>query len=367
MASAGNLREEHRSAELMFERRRSTGSQHLLTDQVTSRREHVKASHSIGDFNFKVPTKKHKSFTAEMKEELVYLRTSLKRIYTILTNPRLRESSKNDTDIEFNRKFAKHFQMMQMILTMARMKRAREEDNLPFLSPTRVSHRELVEKNDTSLGWNINQWLGRIIKELGVDRLQLVSRAEECAMSFEAICNIKETKNMLSNQVQCLEELIKLVRKKKTTAFAQMEEFKNKILAVGQKVGNVVVKVKGLRDRLGSLVNSLIEVQHPWVNRLVSEVHLSSMQTSLAFPTGLEHNSPVADKLESLTSVVDNMVSLVRKSEIVIRNGLVAVTRKESFLKELEDESRNQGIENDVSSQSFERVPKLDQKNTYLE
>merc|ERR1719233_893550 len=312
------------------------------------------------EFTFSVPLKKPMSWTTEMKEELVYLRSSLKQIYAILTNP---NRNKEGADIKFNKKFAKHFQMMQMILTMARMKRAREEKSLLFTSE--ISPRELPEENDKSLGWSIDQWLGRIINELGVDRLQLNSRAEECAMSFEAIGNLKETKYMLTNQVQCLEELIKLIRNKKETVFAQMEVFKKKIVDVGQKVGNVVVKVLGLRDRLGSLANSLTEVQHPWVNRLVSDVQLATKNSSV-LPTGWEHNSPVVEQLESLSSVVDNMVSLLRKSEVVIRNGVVAVTKKESILKELEDERKSQGLESD-SYQKFGGVPNRYQKHTFLE
>jgi len=364
MASARNPRKEHHSIE-WYERRRSTGSHDLLADQLNCRKEHMKAANGIeDDFTIRVPLKKSMGFTTELKEELVYLRTSLKQIYAILTNPNLGRNKKG-ADIEFNKKFAKHFKMMQMILTMARMKRAREEKSLPLLSSTEIGHREPLKKNDKSLGWTIDQWLGRIINELGVDRLQLNSRAEECAMSFEAICNLKETKYMLTNQVQCLEELIKLIRNKKETVVAQMEEFKKKIVDVGQKVGNVVVKVLGLRDRLGSLANSLTEVQHPWVNRLVSDVQLATKNSSV-LPTGWEHNSPVVEQLESLSSVVDNMVSLLRKSEVVIRNGIVAVTKKESILKELEDERKSEGIDCN-SYQSYGGVPNSYQKRTFLE
>jgi len=364
MARARSLRKEHSSVD-WYERRRSTGSHDLLADQLNRRKEHTEAVNDIeDDFTCRVPLKKSMGFTTELKEELVYLRTSLKQIYDILTNPNLGRIKKG-TDIKFNKKFVKHFKMMQMILTMARMKRARQEKSLPLLSSTEISHRELLKKNGRSLGWNIDQWLGRIINELGVDRLQLNSRAEECAMSFEAICNLKETKTMLTNQVQCLEELIKLIRNKKETVFAQMEVFKKKIVDVGQKVGNVVVKVLGLRDRLGSLANSLTEVQHPWVNRLVSDVQLEAKNSS-GLPTGWEHNSPVVEQLESLSSVLDNMVSLLRKSEVVIRNGVVAVTKKESILKELEDERKSQGLESD-SYQKFGGVPNAYQKHTFLE
>lgn len=359
LSSRRSKQKRSRSLKSKYERRGSTGSWHLLTDQRPFPiKENECSTSSLKNIQAKVPSKQRKTSTAEMKEELVYLRSSLKRIYTVLTGPKSDESTKKEVEIEFNRKFVTHFQMMQMILATARTNLAREP---AFFSP-RMSYREAPGVDDRALGWNINQWLERIIQELGVDKLKLNSRAEECAMSFQAISSLKETKNMLSNQVQSLEELIRFVRKKKAVVVAQMEDFKSKIVDVGQKIDNVVVKVLGLRDRLGSLAKCLTMVQHPAVNRLVSDTGLEEMHAHYSSTTSLKSSSPLVEQLVTLTSVLDKMISLIRKSEVVIHDGLVTKPEDDADLKESFPRIRN-----DFSNQSFARVPNPNKKPTFLE
>lgn len=361
--SSRSSKQKRKSNKSNYERRGSTGSWHLLTDQHPLPKEHRYSPSNSKNVQAKVPSKQRKTSTAEMKEELVYLRSSLKRIYTVLTSPRT-DGDKKEVEIEFNRKFVKHFQRMQMILATARANLAKEP---AFFSP-RLSYKEVPGADDHALGWNINQWLDRIIQELGVDRLKLNSRAEECAMSFQAISSLKETKNMLSNQVQSLEELIKFVRKKKAAVVAQMEAFKSKIVDVGQKIDSVVVKVLGLRDRLGSFVKCLTMVQHPGVTRLVSDVRLEQMHEHFASSTSLKSSSPLVEQLVTLTSVFDKMISLIRKSEVVIHDGLVSKPEGDADLKETGME-RLPRFSNDCSNQSFASVPMPypDKKRTFLE
>jgi hypothetical protein len=199
--------------------------------------------------------------------------------------------------------------------------------------------------------------------------LKLGSRAKECAMSLEAICGLKETNVMLANQVQSLEELIKFVRKKNAAALSEMKDLKSKV-DVGQKVEKVVVKVLGLKDRLGSLTKCLTDVKNPWVNRLVTEVRLSQMETSFTSTTSIDISSPVANQVESLITVVDKMVSLVRKLEVVICDGLIAVLKNDFDLKELGDKGNTLRIvrfDKDINNQDFARVPKPDNRDTFLE
>jgi len=354
-------KQKRKSNKSNHERRGSTGSWHLLTEQRPIPKKHGYLPKSSKNVQAKVPSKQRKTSTTEMKEELFYLRSSLKRIYTVLTSPRS-DGFKKEEEIEFNRKFVKHFQMMQMILATARANMAKEP---AFFSP-RLSYREAPGVDDHALGWNINQWLERIIQELGVDRLKLNSRAEECAMSFQAISSLKETKNMLSNQVQSLEQMIKFVRKKKAAIVAQMEAFKSKIVDVGQKIDNVVVKVLGLRDRLGSLVKCLTMVQHPGVARVVSDVRLEQIHERYASTTSLESSSPLVEQLVTLTSTFDQMISLIRKSEVVIHKGLVSKPEGDADLTETGAE-RFPCISNDFSNQSYASVPNLDKKPTFLE
>jgi len=100
------------------------------------------------------------------------------------------------------------------------------------------------------------------------------------------------------------------------------------MIDVEQGVEKVVLKFFGLRDRVSSLAKCLTKVQQPRVNRLASELRLAPIQAMYAGAriTDLK----LINQLDPLTSLLDQMVNLVRKSEIVIRDGLL-VKHAKSF------------------------------------
>jgi len=265
----------------------------------------------------------------EMKEELNYLRTALRRIYSaLITTPGPDGEAKQEIQIPFNKKFMKHFQMLEVILRAAQLKRVRERND-PLSKPAvrtphNVAHDNIARKSDLAGAGSVDQWLGRIIQELGVNHLNLETRAEECVQSLGAICKLKETTDMLSNQVKSMEDLLGYVKGKNLNAMQQVEEFKTKMIDVEQGVGKLVLKIFGLRDRVGSLATCLKKVQQPRVKRLASELGVAPIQNGGARISDLQ----LINQLDPLTSVLDQIVGLVRKSEIVIRDGLLVEPKK---------------------------------------
>jgi len=282
----------------------------------------------------------------EMKEELDYLRSALERIYSaLIMRPSVNEEVGHEIQIPFNKKFLRYFQMFEVILNAARLKRVREQDDPSWKraapTPRKEDHDFTLQTSDLAGAINIDQWLGRIIIEVGVDHLNLESRAEECVKSLEAICQLKETNDMLGKQVRSLEDLLKFVNKRNEAAMEQVEGFKTKLIDVEQGVEKVVLKVSGLRDRVSSLAKCLTKVQQPRVNRLASELRLAPIQAIHAGARITDLN--LINQLEPLTSLLDQMVNLVRKSEIVIRDGLLVKVQKSFHI------TRQNNKEQDVS------------------
>jgi len=267
----------------------------------------------------------------EMKEELNYLRSSLGRIYAaLIMTPNSNGETAKGIEIPFNKKFMKHFQMLEVILKAAQLKRVRDKND-PLskpAAPTRRGndHDYVPQTSDLAGAVNVDQWLGRIIQELGVNNLNLDTRAEECVQSLEAICKLKEATDMLGNQVKSLEDLLNFVKEKNVNAMQQLEEFKTKVIDVEQGVEKVVLKIFGLRDRVGSLAKCLTKVQQPRVNRLAAELRLAPIQANYA--GARISDLKLINQLDPLTSVLDQMVNLIRKSEIVIRDGLLVESEK---------------------------------------
>jgi len=271
--------------------------------------------------------------SVELREELAYLRTSLGRIYAALViTPGRDGEGDQEVVIPFNTKFMKHFRMLEVILKATRLKREGKNDPAPKPAAPTTRCKEidfLPKKSDLAGAADIDQWLGRIIQELGVDHLHLESRAEECVQSLEAICKLKEATDMMGNQVKSLEELLDFVNKKNAAAMQQVEEFKTKIIDVEQGVEKLVVKICGLRDRVGSLAKCIMKVQEPSVNRLASELRLTPIQANF---TGDSISNLISIKqLDPITAVLDQMVNLIRKVEIVIRDGLLIEREKFSM------------------------------------
>lgn len=271
-----------------------------------------------------------KDTSVELKEELAYLRLSLGRIYAALVLPP-RNEGEGDQEVvlPFNAKFTKHFRMLEVVLKATRLGRAQGIDDPPSkpAAPAPRYEKDFIpQKSDLAAAANVDQWLGRIIQELGVNHLNLESRAEECIQSLQAICKLKETTDIMGNQVKSLEELLDFVNKKNETAMQQIEEFKSKIINVEQGVEKLVLKICGLRDRVGSLAKCITKVQEPRVNRLASELRLAPIPAN--FTGDSISNLIMIRQLDPLTAVLDQMVNLVRKTEIVIREGLLVEREK---------------------------------------
>jgi len=281
------------------------------------------------------PAKKKEAPSSQIKEELDYLKNCLKRIYSALTKPSNEGDEQKEIRIPFNRKFPKHFQMLEVILIQSRIRRAKEPDD-PISKYPAESYGEMP-RIDLALGSNIDEWVGRIVQELGVDKLNINSRTEECVVSLEAICKLKEDRDMLSNQVKSLEELLKFVRRKSASASTQVEEFKTRVTNIGEGVGKMVVKILGLRDRLGSFSSCLRKVELPRVNRLATELDITPIHKKWSLAGKFGPNSPLKNQLESLTTLLDMMISLVRKSEVVIRDGMIPEQELKGVIEDQND------------------------------
>jgi len=306
--------------------------------------------------------KKESSSSAQMKEELDYLKNSLKRIYVALTKPSNEGDEQKEIKIPFNRNYPKHFQMLEVILIQSRLRRAKDPDDSMQKYPVERNG----EMSRSDLGLNIDQWVGRIAQELGLDKLNIESRAEQCAVSLEAIRKMKEERDTLSNQVKSLEELLKFVRRRSASALTQVEEFKTRVSNIGEGVGKMVVKILGLRDRLGSFSNCLRKVQLPRVNRLASELDIAPIHKNWTLTAKFGPDSPLSNQLESLTSLMEKMISLVRKSEVVIRDGM----GPERDLKGIEEQDDIKTDVNDKpidSEQDVEGVENPESRRSFLE
>jgi len=280
-------------------------------------------------------SKKKESTSSQMKEELDYLKNCLKRIYSALAKPSNEGDEQKEIRIPFNRKYPKHFQMLEVILIQSRLRRAKEPEDPKSKYPLE-SYGE-VPQIELALGSNIDEWVGRIAQELGVDKLNINSRTEECVVSLEAICKLKEDRDMLSNQVKSLEELLKFVRRKSASASTQVEEFKTRVTNIGEGVGKMVVKILGLRDRLGSFSSCLRKVELPSVNRLATELDLAPIHKNWSLAGKFGPNTPLNNQLESLTSLLDMMISLIRKSEVVIRDGMIPERESKDVIEDQND------------------------------
>jgi len=269
--------------------------------------------------------------SVELKEELAYLRTSLARIYSALViTPRGDGEDDQEVVIPFNTKFMEHFRMLEVILKATRFGMVQVQDDRPSKPSTPTLRPEdiaiIPQKSDLAGVANIDQWFGRIIQELGVNHLNFESREEECVQSLEAICKLKEAADMMSNQVKSLDELLHFVNEKNEAAMQQVKEFKTKLIDAEQGVEKLVVKISTLRDRVGSLANCITKVQDPRVNRLASELWLAPIQAN--FTGDSLSNLILVNQLDPLIAVLDQMVNLVRKAEIVIRDGVLVELEK---------------------------------------
>jgi len=319
-------RRDYRDSKNTKQRRMSTGSWQCLQDAYTARPSYeVYPSLSTiystdGQSNNGEPNASY-----EMKEELNYLRTALERIYAaLIITPTENGELEEQIEIPFNKKFVRHFQILELILKCTRLKRdvqRRDPPSKPAATKPRAEDQGfLAERSDLASAVNVDQWLGRIVQELGVNHLNLESRAEECVQSLEAICNLKDATDTMGNQVRSLENLLTFVKRKNVTAMQEIEKFKSKIIDVEQGVEKIVIKIFGIRDRVGSLAKCLVKAQNPRVNRLASELRLTPIQADHV--GGRISDLQLINRLGPLTSILDQIMNLIRKSEIVIRDGL---------------------------------------------
>jgi len=281
------------------------------------------------------PAKKMVFPSSPMKEELDYLKNCLKRIYSALTKRTNEGDEQKEIRIPFNRNYPKHFQMLEVILIQSRLRRAKEPNDPKSKYP--LENFGEMPQIELALGSNIDEWVGRIAQELGVDKLNINSRTEECVVSLEAICKLKEDRDMLSNQVKSLEELLKFVRRKSASASTQVEEFKTRVTNIGEGVGKMVVKILGLRDRLGSFSSCLRKVELPGVHRLATELDIAPIHKDWSLAGKFGPNTPLNNQLESLTTLLDMMISLIRKSEVVIRDGMIPERESKRVIEDQND------------------------------
>lgn len=321
--SRGNR--DYKESKQTKQRRMSTGSWQYLQDVF------ARPSYEMHPPLSTIPSNDSKPDNAsdEMKEELDYLRTALERIYAA-TTPQENGEFDQKIEIPFNKKFVRYFQMLEHILKSTSLKRGIQEAD-SFLKPNapkpRAEDHDFVpQRSDLAAAVNVEQWLRRIVQELGVNHLNLESRAEECVQSLEAICNLKDATDMMSNQVRSLENLLTYVKRKNANATQEIEKFKTKMIDVEQGVEKIVIKIFGIRDRVGSLVKCLVKAQNPRVNRLASEVRLSPIQADHV--GGRISDLQLMNRLDPLISLLDKIINLIRKSEIVIRDGLTVESEK---------------------------------------
>lgn len=267
---------------------------------------------------------------AQMQEELDYLKTALSRIHGALTaKPDPDQRGEPEVRIPFHRKFVRHYRMFETILTSAKLRRAHEPNDPP---PARIGGPDAGDGDLDPTGMSnlrstlasaapVDEWFGRIFQELHVDTLNLKSREEQCVVTLERICDMKETNQTLRNEVIQMEQLLSSMRTQKGVQQGETEELRARNMEVGQRVEKVVIKALGLKDRLGSLAKTLTRVELPRINRLASELRLQPIHTTL------DMHSPATTQLESLLTALDSMKALTRKAEVMIRDGLVNQTQ----------------------------------------
>jgi len=241
--------------------------------------------------------------------ELEYLKNALSLIHSAVTEkPGPDGKPKGTFNIPYHREYANHFRMLETILHAARLKGDSQSSQRMAVSEADKTFRSTLAKAAP-----IDQWFHRIFVELRVDQLELSGPEDQCMMTLERICDLKETNQTLRNEVIQMEQLLSSMRSQKNSLQAKSEELKARDMEIGQRVEKVVIKALGLKDRLGSLAKTLGRVEDTRLSRLGNELRLAPIHTTL------DMHSPPSTQLEALLNALDAMKSLSRKAELMIR------------------------------------------------